>query len=47
MTYKMIIEDCTKSDSYTQAEFEYGSKSVKTVVVLEDVTDHETPNHGS
>lgn len=104
MTYKMIVEDCTKTDSCTHAEleaivgifeyaakkisctlarkawfeladfaaaqersidhfsllltreqvggkekwngkFEYGSKSVKIVGVLEDVTDHETRNY--
>lgn len=26
-------------------KFEYGSKSVRIVGVLEDATDHETPNH--
>lgn len=104
MTYKMIVEDCTKTDSCTQAEleayisvfeytaksvsgtlarkawfelsdfatateqgidrfslllsreqadskekwygkFEYGSKSVKIVGVLEDVTSCETQSH--
>ena len=105
MTYKIIIEDCTKTDSCTQAElealiglfehnakqtsstfarkawfdltdfaiakqkgvdrfslllmreqsngkekwigkFEYGSKCVKIVGVLEDVIAHETQSHG-
>jgi hypothetical protein len=104
MTYKMIVEDCTQTDSCTQAElealigifeygakkisgtlarkawfelsdfataaergidrfslllsreqvggkekwhgkFEYGSKSVKILGVLEDFTGHETLNH--